>query len=75
MGAVGFCESWPMSEPQNPEVQPDELDDTKEAMRRALEAKKAAQHRSGDGMATKKSIGGPQGKIGGSRQFRRKSGG
>lgn len=73
-----------MSEPQtantdDPADQPqpaeDSLDATKEAMRRALDAKKGAQQHGADGVTKKKSIGGPHGKEGGSRQFRRKSGG
>lgn len=68
-----------MTEPQEsgaPEqVGEHALDDTKEAMRKALDAKKAAQRQGTDaGQGRKKSIGGPHGKEGGSRQFRRKSG-
>ncbi len=71
-----------MSKPQDPSKDASEptasdeqaLDETKEAMRRALEAKKAAQRHSADGTSRQKSMGGPHGKEGGARQFRRKSG-
>lgn len=72
-----------MSEPHNStEVPADQttaadevVDETKHAMRRALDAKKATQQQNTDGVASKKSIGGPHGRQGGARQFRRKSGG
>jgi len=44
-------------------------------MRRALEAKRAGAHASEGGHdAQRSSLGGPHGKAGGKRQFRRKSG-
>lgn len=51
------------------------LDENKQAMRRALDAKRAAQHRNADGVAAQKSMGGPNAQVGGRRQFRRKAGG
>lgn len=55
--------------------QPDPVD-PKEAMRRALEAKKAAQHASAEAAGGAKTLGGStHGKAGAKRQFRRKSGG
>lgn len=49
--------------------------DPKEQMRRALEAKRAGAHASEGGHdAQRSSLGGPHGKAGGKRQFRRKSG-
>jgi len=49
--------------------------DPKEQMRRALEAKKSAQHKSAGGQeAQQSSHSGPHGKVGGKREFRRKSG-
>ncbi len=45
-------------------------------MRKALEAKKASERQGVEGPGTGgKSVGGPHGKEGGKRQFRRKSGG
>jgi len=53
-----------------------EVPDPKEAMRKALEAKKASERQGVEGPGTGgKSVGGPHGKEGGKRQFRRKSGG
>lgn len=49
--------------------------DPKEAMRRALEAKKNAQHAHADGAGGSKSMGSTHAKAAGKRQFRRKSGG
>jgi hypothetical protein len=50
--------------------------DPKEQMRLALEAKRAGEHASGSATeAQRSSGGGPHGKVGGKRQFRRKSGG
>lgn len=50
--------------------------DPKEAMRQALERKKAAQHHGGEqGASGPKVSGGPHEKAAGKRQFRRKSGG
>ncbi len=63
-----------MSAPQNPDQAPD----PKEAMRAALEAKKAAQHGSaaaGPHAQGKGGNAGPHGQVGGKRQFRRKAGG
>lgn len=58
-----------------PDAARSEQVDPKEAMRRALEAKKAATHKNADGVGPQKSMGGPHAKAGGKRQFRRKAGG
>ena len=50
--------------------------DPKEQMRLALDAKRAGEHASGTANEAQRSTtGGPHGKVGGKRQFRRKSGG
>lgn len=49
--------------------------DPKEQMRAALEAKKKAQHKHADGVASSGKQGGSQTQQGGRREFRRKAGG
>ncbi len=61
-----------MTEPATPD-QP--VPDPKEAMRRALEAKKKADHAHHEGAAGAKSLGATHTKAAGKRQFRRKAGG
>lgn len=61
-----------MSESEKQE--PEKLD-PKEAMRQALERKKQAEHKSASqGVTTQRGEGHAQGKAGGKREFRRKSG-
>ena len=56
--------------------QPTEKLDPKEAMRQALERKKAAEHLSAaQGVEADRGQGRAHGKVGGKREFRRKSGG
>ncbi|MHA6508244.1 DUF5302 domain-containing protein [Tessaracoccus sp. Y1736] len=56
--------------------QPTEKLDPKEAMRQALERKKAAEHLSAaQGVEADRGQGHAHGKVGGKREFRRKSGG
>ncbi len=68
-----------MTEPEpkpDSETQPaDKPLDPKEAMRQALEAKKAAHHAHAEGAGGTKSMGSTHAKAAGKRQFRRKSGG
>ncbi len=62
-----------MSESEKPHQEPL---DPKEAMRLALERKKAAEHRSAAaGVEVDRGHGHAHGKVGGKREFRRKSGG
>lgn len=49
--------------------------DPKEAMRQALERKKAAEHGGRQGFGVERDQGHAQGQVGGKREFRRKSGG
>lgn len=62
-----------MSESEEPQ---EERLDPKEAMRQALERKKAAEHLSAaSGVRVERGQGQAHGKVGGKREFRRKSGG
>lgn len=65
-----------MTSPDAPQGDDTTPIDPKEQMRRALEAKRAGLHASGQAHDARRSSGGdPHGQAGGKRQFRRKSGG
>ena len=63
-----------MSENEQPDQNEQALD-PKEAMRQALERKKAAEHGANGHVATDRTKGAAHSQMGGKRQFRRKSGG
>lgn len=63
-----------MTTPNEPEGDSSTPLDPKEQMRQALEAKRAGEHAGSAHDAQRSSLGGPHGKAGAKRQFRRKSG-
>ncbi|QGF23791.1 DUF5302 domain-containing protein [Raineyella fluvialis] len=63
-----------MTTPEAPKGDSSAPLDPKEQMRQALEAKRAGAHAGTPHDPQPNSLGGPHGKAGGKRQFRRKSG-